>query len=128
MVSGAANGARLRTFSAHTGAVTALAFSPDGAELLSADADGHLILWDVASGELVQRWRLPEGDAATVLNWETRVALGGTRVGRLVMVGGETLWTAPPQGSAFTALDVHANRIAVGRADGVICLWTQVRP
>jgi WD40 repeat protein len=34
-----------------TGGVTALEFSPDGALLLAAYADGKTVLWDVASGE-----------------------------------------------------------------------------
>lgn len=138
LVSGAANGElwlwdaeqgkRLRTFSGHTSALTALAFSSDGAELLSADATGQLIVWDVASGEMLQRARLPEGDGAVVLSWKAPVAVGGTRAGRLFLLGGETLWASEPQGNAITAIDVHANRIAVGAADGRVCLWTQVRP
>jgi len=138
VASGAANGElwlwdveagqRLRVFSGHTAAITALAFSPDGAELLSADAAGQLILWDVASAEIRQRWPLPEGDALTVLRWQDALALGGTRQGRLMLVGGETLWLSPPQDAAITALDFHANRIAVGLEDGQACLWTQVRP
>ncbi len=138
VVSGAANGElwlwdveagqRLRTFSGHGAALTALAFSPDGAELLAADAAGQLILWDVARAEVLQRWSLPAGDRLEVLGWETPLALGGTRQGRLLLIGGETLWASQPQAAALTALDFHANRIATGLANGQVCLWTQVRP
>lgn len=34
--------------------VTALAFDPSGAQLLSGSGDGRLILWDVASGEMIR--------------------------------------------------------------------------
>ncbi len=138
VASGAANGEvwlwdveagqRLRVFSGHTAAITALAFSPDGAELLSADAAGQLILWDVASAEIRQRWPLPDGDSVKVLKWQEALALGGTRQGRLMLVGGESLWLSQPQDAAITALDLHANRIAVGLENGQACLWTQARP
>ena len=34
----------------HTGSVFAVAFSPDGTKLTSADGDGSVWLWDVAGG------------------------------------------------------------------------------
>jgi WD40 repeat protein/serine/threonine protein kinase/two-component SAPR family response regulator len=36
------------------GDVSALAYSPDGTQLLSGSADGRLLLWDVATGEQVR--------------------------------------------------------------------------
>jgi WD40 repeat protein len=39
------------TLAEHTWSVSSLAFSPDGAELISASRDGSFIRWDLATGE-----------------------------------------------------------------------------
>lgn len=137
VASGAANGelwlwdveagTRLKVLDGHRAALTALAFSPNGQQLLAADASGQILLWDVTRAEVVQRWQLA-GDAVTAMAWEQELPVAGTRQGRLVLVAGDTLWTSAPQSAAVTALDIHANRIAVGTEDGRVCLWTQVRP
>jgi WD40 repeat protein len=41
----------LDLFTGHTGEVTALAFSPDGATIASANWDGTLYLWNAVTGE-----------------------------------------------------------------------------
>ena len=48
-----ASGALVRTITAHDGAVTDMAFTPDGANLISAGADGWLRSWDTERGSLV---------------------------------------------------------------------------
>lgn len=40
----------------HSAVVQALAASPDGRQVLSGDAEGHLRLWSVATGKTVQSW------------------------------------------------------------------------
>jgi WD40 repeat protein len=83
-------GGRVDVLKGHTRPVRALAFSADGARLVSAAADptalggdGELIVWDVATAREAARWRAPArygverlafgGDGATVL------ALAGPR-------------------------------------------------
>ncbi len=53
-----------RPFAGHTGAVTALAFAPDGRTALSASEDRTLRLWDVATGRELRRF---QGHADAVL-------------------------------------------------------------
>ncbi|MBD3189391.1 MAG: DUF4062 domain-containing protein [Candidatus Heimdallarchaeota archaeon] len=45
----------LRTFEGHTHEVRACAFSPDGTKILTASRDGTLKLWDISTGELLQK-------------------------------------------------------------------------
>ena len=41
----------------HTAAVTGVAFSPDGKLLASASADNTIILWNVATGQMLSTLR-----------------------------------------------------------------------
>lgn len=45
---------------AHEGAVTSVAFVPNGGGLLSTGVDGNLRLWDPLTGDLVHQWKLAE--------------------------------------------------------------------
>lgn len=45
---------------AHEGAVTSVAFVPNGGGLLSTGVDGNLRLWDPLTGSLVHQWKLAE--------------------------------------------------------------------
>lgn len=53
-------------WSGHHGAVWSVAFSPDGAQVLSASQDTTLILWDVATGKVVRRFEGHKSKALSV--------------------------------------------------------------
>ena len=45
-----------RSFQGHSATVNAVAFSPDGRTALSASEDQTLIVWDIATGQLIRRF------------------------------------------------------------------------
>ena len=69
----AATGREVMRISAHRKDVTALAFSPDGKVLASADGDGTLTLIDGANGRLLRTMRATTTERPSeyrvVLNW-----------------------------------------------------------
>ena len=95
------SGHPLKRWEGHRGSITGLAFSPDGRRAVSGSNDGTLILWDVATGALIRRLTMPEGDRGP------RVAFSGN--GNILAAGGEVghliLWDANT--GAVLRRDVH---------------------
>jgi uncharacterized caspase-like protein len=87
-------------------AITALAFSEDGAYLLAASADGYARIWKLAAGEQVTDVKAgldAAAEAAGIALWK-----GG---------GGD-----PAEGTTASALDKGGTRLAYGYADGAVVL------
>ena len=82
----------VRTISNHTGAVSALAFSPDGETLASGSADRTVRIWRIGQGRLLKIIR-GHGGTVTDLAWE-----------------GERLWSACADGKG-RRLDVETARV-----------------
>ena len=56
-------GQMLRTIEGHQGAVLSVAFSPDGARIVSGSSDKTIVLWDATTGRLLRKL---EGHAGSV--------------------------------------------------------------
>jgi WD40 repeat protein len=118
-----------RTLKGHTGAVTAVAFSPDGGTLVSASTDATLKLWDVKNGEL--RSTLT-GHSGAVL------CAAFSHDGKTLASGGDDsnvlLWDVAA-GKVVAKLSAHGSKVkclafspsgaqlATGGEDMTICLW-----
>ena len=57
----------------HLGAVTSVAWSPDGARLISSDRDATIREWDATTGTLLRYWVTADGEAAFVDAREPRI-------------------------------------------------------
>jgi WD40 repeat protein len=78
----AASGVLIRTFEGHSGRVSSVAFSPDGARVLSGSDDNTLKLWDAATGALIRTFETRQQSPGGHLGWVHSVAFSsdGARV------------------------------------------------
>ena len=54
----------------HEGSVTAIAFSPDGARILTVEGKGVVRLWEVAKFKAEATFKIPAHTAAAVVSWD----------------------------------------------------------
>ncbi|HKO61762.1 MAG TPA: caspase family protein, partial [Pyrinomonadaceae bacterium] len=98
-------GALLKALKAHAGAITALAFSPDGKKLASGSQDKAILIWDVATGEIV--------DSFSSGGWVN--ALSFSRDGSKLASGGDDglvqLWTIA-QSRLLKTLSGHRDNVS----------------
>lgn len=126
---------RLRhVFDAGPGGALDVAFSPDGAALAAAGADGDVRLWSTATGRL--RWSTARfdgrsGDRVPVFRIAVSptgsVVAAGHADGRVVLRSlqtGRELGTLPGQNWVEAlAFAPDATRLAVGASDGHVRVW-----
>jgi WD40 repeat protein/serine/threonine protein kinase len=85
----AQTGESLHILEGHTDTVDGVAFTDDGARLLSGSWDGTLILWDVKTGEKIRRFEGHEGRITSVDVRGTR-AISGDHLGNVLLWDLET--------------------------------------
>lgn len=107
------------------------ALKPDGTQLAAADSTGVIIVWDVASGQAVQRW-----EVASTGSVGRADALAFSREGLVAVAAGNTIhvWNAN-SGQYFTVLPGHAafvsalvfdslgRLISTSHEDGTTIVW-----
>jgi WD40 repeat protein/nucleoside phosphorylase len=98
--------ARLRSFLGHSGPVSSVVFSPDGAALASGGGDSIIRLWDVQSGKCTATLKGHSGPVSSVAfspDGATLASGGGDSIIRL--------WDVQ-SGKCTATLEGHSNRVS----------------
>ncbi|HYN16654.1 MAG TPA: WD40 repeat domain-containing protein, partial [Actinomycetes bacterium] len=113
-----------------TGAVTSVAFSPDGGRVASGGANGTVLLWDLATGAQARRLA-GHTDAVRAVAFSPDGALLATASGDRTLAvwdpaTGEGLQRFTGHGDAVRAVAVAPDglHIASGGGDGVVLVWS----
>ncbi|MGH3189031.1 MAG: WD40 repeat domain-containing protein, partial [Streptosporangiaceae bacterium] len=110
-----------------TGSWSLLAVDPLGHWLASADGDGTISLWDVASGLPVRSWSAGARVLAMAAGRGDRLAAGGddgcARVWDVARAALGDQFRGHVGGVHAVAFDYGGTRLASGDADGVVRLW-----
>ncbi len=120
---------RIRTYRGHRDAVSALAFSPDGALLASASRDGNIRIWSTGSGRTLRRLyghRGRVGGLSFSPDGKTLASSGADGQLRIWDVArGRTLRTMTGHGGPVNAVSFapDGERIASAGDDGVVRIW-----
>lgn len=128
------NGALKQTLTGHTDAVRAVAFSPDGRFLASADNKGTIILWNVQTGQRLRSFKgqITKCNSLAFSSDGRTLACGG--FGRVENSGTVELWNADngqllrslvrPVYAVFSvAFSPDGQTLVSGETDGTVTLW-----
>ena len=118
------------TFLEHTSRVTSICFSFDGKSVLSSSGDGKILLWDIESRQIIQRFEGHEaGDTVAYLSRDARYILSGNWNDKMLK-----LWNVET-GRCIRNFEGHTDGITSicwtsdthfalsGSLDGTIRLW-----
>jgi WD40 repeat protein len=113
---------------AASGQIRSLEFTRDGSQLLSSSNEGSAVLWDVSSGNAVQRFVAGAGVQDAALDPERARVILGTRTGALELWGLDGKKLRSVQAHADWIMDVAlhgpAARLASLGALGEIVFWS----
>lgn len=123
-------GARLAKPEGHLAKVTCLAFSPDGRQLVSGGEDRVLLVWDVATGQVVQRLEghggwvcscafLPDGRGVVSGGWGGEVFAWDRKSGERRRLGA----LSPTDAVMSLSVRPDGGEILVGTLSGVARAW-----
>jgi WD40 repeat protein len=113
----------------HGAAVRSMAFSPDGALLVSSDKQGTVIVWEAGTGRVVRRWDLADGFRGPVgFSADGERVVWGTPDGYVrstdIRTGSEM--RAFPTGSPYGVRSIEAGQIVVTDLSGRSRYWDEV--
>ncbi len=114
---------------AHPDAALDIAFSPDGARVVTAGADGAVRLWEVETGARVRAFAGHGGPVNAVAFNPVAHQLASSGADRTVRLwdeqSGDLLVTLEGHTDAVThlAFNLYATRLASASADGTVRLW-----
>ncbi len=124
----AATGKALRQLAGHTDRVTAVRFTPDGKQALSASRDGTVRVWDLDAGRTVHVFAdhgKPVLDLALSADGKVAASVGEDGMVRLWDVAGrKALRTIKTAGRLrAVALSADGKKVVAGGNDGQLQLW-----
>jgi WD40 repeat protein len=117
---------KVRTFHGHWDSVDAVVFSPDGRRLASGGPDGTVRVWDPATGQELQRFRVgrlvtsvdfsPDGKHLLTAGRDPSAKGGGAQIREVAT--GQVVLTL--EGQVRAAYSADGRRIASSNGDGII--------
>lgn len=120
-------GPRLVWQGAHDSWVTSVAFRPDGAQVLSAGADGTLCVWDAATGNRV--FQVDNAELALSVAYSPDGMIFATGGADSVLrvrdaENGRELWSASADGRILSvAFGPDGRYVAAGDGSGMVRVW-----
>jgi polar amino acid transport system permease protein len=118
----------MQSLAGHSGAVTSVDFTPDGATLISAGSDGTLRIWDVSSRQVVNFQEIsdkPLNQASMALDGSLLATIGEDGIVRVFEVeSGQMIQSIGPTEGTKLAVAVNADGSLVAAGDGAdIQIW-----